>query len=119
VPDGGLTSTLSRLVPRALAMEMCLLARPVSAERMVQLGAINAVVPKGQCDTEAHALVDALAEGPRGAQSVIRGLVSTAYEAYEQDQLMRERDAMARAQGGPEAAEGISAFLEKRRARFG
>lgn len=119
VPDGGLTSTLSRLVPRALAMEMCLLARPVSAERMVQLGAINAVVPKGQCDTEAHALVEALAEGPRGAQSVIRGLVSTAYEAYEQDQLMRERDAMARAQGGPEAAEGISAFLEKRRARFG
>ncbi|MEX0340360.1 MAG: oxepin-CoA hydrolase, alternative type [Arenibacterium sp.] len=119
VPDGGLTSTLSRLVPRALAMEMCLLARPVSAERMVQLGAINAVVPPGSTDTEAHALADALAEGPRGAQSVIRNLVAGAYEAYEQDQLMRERDAMARAQGGPEAAEGISAFLEKRRARFG
>lgn len=119
VPDGGLTTTLSRLVPRALAMEMCLLARPISAERMVQLGAVNAAVPKGEALDEAHRIADQLAHGPRQAQSEIRQMVSNAYEAYEQDQLMRERDAMARAQGGREAAEGIAAFLEKRRARFG
>jgi len=119
VPDGGLTSALSRLVPRALAMEMCLLARPVTAERMADLGAINAVVPTGETEQHAHELADVLARGPRTAQGVVRGLVAQAYEAEEARQLNAERDAMARAQGGPEAAEGIAAFLEKRKPDFG
>ena len=118
VPDAGLTSSLSRMLPRALAMEMCLLAQPVTAERMCELGAINAVVPAGQVDAAAHELADALAKGPRDAQAVIRGLVSTAYEASEAAQLDAERDAMARASGGSESAEGIAAFLEKRAPKF-
>lgn len=118
VPDAGLTSALSRLVPRAMAMEMCLLARPVPAERMLALGAINAVVPAGEIDAAAHAMADALAKGPRAAQGKIRALVSRAYESSETDQLDAERDGMAAAAGGPEAAEGIVAFLEKRPPRF-
>ncbi|SFT33981.1 oxepin-CoA hydrolase, alternative type [Sedimentitalea nanhaiensis] len=119
VPDGGLTSALARMLPRPLAMEMCLLARPVSAERMAMLGAVNEVVAPGQCDAAANALADALAAGPRTAQGVIRGLVCAAYECRETDQLDAERDAMARASGGPEAAEGIAAFLGKRAPEFG
>lgn len=118
VPDAGLTSALSRLVPRALAMEMCLLARPVSAERMLALGAVNAVVPAGEVDATAHGLADALARGPRAAQGTIRRLVCEAYETSEAQQLDSERDCMAAAAGGPEAAEGIAAFLEKRPPRF-
>lgn len=118
VPDGGLTATFARTLPRPLAMEMCLLARPVTAERMAQLGVVNAVVPEGETEAEANALADALAAGPREAQSVIRTLVSEAYDTEEAAQLDRERDAMARAQGGAEAGEGISAFLEKRKPDF-
>jgi len=118
VPDGGLTSALSRLLPRALAMEMCLLARPVSAARMAALGAITAAVPAGTADAEAMALADALAKGPREALGVTRQMVAEAYEATEAAQLDRERDAMAAAQGGAEAAEGIAAFLEKRKPDF-
>lgn len=117
-PDGGLTSALSRLIPRTLAMEMCLLARPVSAERMAALGVVNQVVAPGEADAAAQALADTLAQGPRRIQGVIRKLVSDAYEATEADQLDAERDAMARAQGGDEAAEGIAAFLQKRKADF-
>ena len=119
VPDAGLTASLARLLPRPLAMEMCLLARPVSAERMLALGAINAVVPGEEVDKTANALADALAQGPRMAQSTIRRLVSDAYETDEARQLDAERDGMAAAAGGPEAAEGIAAFLEKRAPRFG
>jgi enoyl-CoA hydratase/carnithine racemase len=118
VPDAGLTSALARMLPRPLAMEMCLLARPVSADRMHALGAVNAVVPQGECEAAAHALADALAAGPRDAQRSIRRLVAAAYETTEAGQLDAERDAMARAAGGPEAAEGIAAFLEKRKPRF-
>lgn len=119
VPDAGLTASLARLVPRALAMEMCLLARPVSAERLLALGAINQVVPEGQVDAAAFALADALAAGPRGAQGKIRQMVAQAYEATEATQLDTERDAMAAAVVGPEATEGITAFLEKRAPRYG
>lgn len=118
VPDGGLTSSLSRLLPRALVMEMCLLARPVPAERMAQMGAINAAVPPGRTMAEAQALADALAAGPAAAQSAIKTLVSAAYETTFAEQLIAERNAMARAQGGPEAAEGIAAFLQKRLPKF-
>ena len=45
-------------------------------------------------------------------------MVAEAYEATEAAQLDRERDAMAAAQGGAEAAEGIAAFLEKRKPDF-
>lgn len=119
VPDGGLTASLARLVPRALAMEMCLLARPVSAGRMAELGAVTAVTGPGQTLDAAHELADALARGPRDALGVTRQLVAAAYETTETVQLDAERDAMAHAQGGDEAAEGISAFLEKRKPEFG
>ncbi|AAV94082.1 enoyl-CoA hydratase/isomerase family protein [Ruegeria pomeroyi] len=118
VPDAGLTSALARMLPRQLAMEMCLLARPVTAARMADLGVVNVLATPGEAETQAHALADALAQGPRGAQGVIRRLVAEAYEASEAQQLDAERDAMARAAGGDEAAEGIAAFLDKRKPRF-
>lgn len=118
VPDAGLTSALARMLPRQLAMEMCLLARPITAGYMSDLGVVNVLATPGEAETQAHALADALAQGPRGAQGVIRRLVAEAYEASEAQQLDAERDAMARAAGGGEAAEGIAAFLEKRKPRF-
>ncbi|MBV1895906.1 MAG: enoyl-CoA hydratase/isomerase family protein [Rhodobacteraceae bacterium] len=118
VPDAGLTSSLARMLPRPLAMEMCLLGRPVTAEKMYALGAVNAVVPADQLKATAQALADSIAQGPRESQSAIRRLVSAAYETTEAAQLDAERNAMALAAGGDEAAEGIAAFLQKRKPRF-
>ncbi len=119
VPDGGLTASFARLLPRTLAMEMCLLGRPVMASRFAEMGAISRLCAVGNAFDEAMALADTLAAGPREAQSAIRKLVSDAYETTEADQLDAERDAMAAAAGRDEAAEGIAAFLEKRKPLFG
>ncbi len=118
VPDGGLTASMARTIPRQLAMEMCLLAKPLSAERMAELGVVNAVVPPGKADGMAHQMADALGRGPGGAQFLIRKMVSEAYDATEDAQLDTERDNMAFAIGAPEAREGIDAFLTKRRPDF-
>lgn len=119
VPDGGLTASLARMIPRPLAMEMCVLARPVTAERMQALGAVNAVVDVDQVMAEVHVFADAVAAGPREAQARIRMMVAVGYEQTEVAQLDLERDAMAHAAGGDEAAEGIAAFLEKRKPEYG
>lgn len=118
VPDGGLTASLSALLPRALVSEMLLLGDPVSARRLHELGAINALTAEGDARDTALALADWLAAGPSGAQATIKGLLATARSQSLAAQLDRERDAMADAVAGDEAAEGIDAFLEKRRPDF-
>ncbi|MFD2740422.1 oxepin-CoA hydrolase, alternative type [Sulfitobacter aestuarii] len=118
VPDAGLTASLARMLPRPFAMEMCLMGRPVSAGRFAELGAVNILSQEGKALEQAHALADTLAAGPRAAQGAIRALIAAAYENSEADQLDAERDAMARAAGGDEAAEGIAAFLEKRKPEY-
>lgn len=119
VPDGGLTAHLARALPRQLSMEMCLLAHPVLAERMHDLGVVNALTEAGEAMALARAYADRLAAGPRDAQGAIRTMVAAAYDATEAEQLDRERDAMGHATGAPEAAEGIAAFLEKRAPHYG
>lgn len=116
VPDGGLTSALSRMIPRQLAMEMCLLARSVTAERMAELGVINMLADDPL--SAAHMLAHACAQGPRTAQGIIKGLVGQAYETREAKQLETEREAMIRAVVDTEAQIGIAAFLNKNIPRF-
>ncbi|MEN8840392.1 MULTISPECIES: oxepin-CoA hydrolase, alternative type [Rhodobacterales] len=118
VPDAGLTASLARMIPRPLAMEMCLMGRPVMATRFAELGAVSRICDTGNALGEAILLADTLAAGPRNAQSAIRQLVAQSYEVSEAAQLDAERDAMAHAAGTNEAAEGIAAFLEKRKAQF-
>lgn len=119
VPDGGLTAHLARTVPRQLSMEMCMLARPVLAERMHALGVVNALTEVGGTMDVARGFADRFAAGPRDAQAAIRKMVAAAYDVTEAEQLDHERDAMAFATGAPEAAEGIAAFLEKRSPNYG
>lgn len=118
VPDAGLTASLARMIPRPLAMEMCLMGRPVMASAFAELGAVNRISPTGKAMDHAMALANRLGQGPRVAQGEIKKLISDAYETTEGAQLDAERDAMARAGGGAEAAEGIAAFLEKREPRY-
>lgn len=111
VPDAGLTSALSRMLPRQLVSEMCLLARSVTAERMADLGVVNLISDDPLA--EAQALADTFAKGPRKAQGIIKDLVSSAYELSETQQLEAEREAMIRAVVDTEAQIGITAFLSK------
>jgi len=117
-PDGGLTHSLATLLPRALVMEMCVLARPVDASRLLALGAINAVVPAGEVLAAANEWVDTLAKGPPLAQNAIRKLVNSAYASDFDTQLKAECEVMAKSSGAAEANEGISAFLEKRTPQY-
>lgn len=117
-PDGGVTSLLSRGMPRQLLTEMCLSGDRVAAERLWQLGFINQLCDEGQALEQALARAKAISAGPRHATAQIKQLCHSAYDNAEHTQIRLETVAMANAQASEESKEGIAAFLEKRKAVF-
>lgn len=118
VPDGGLTAALSLALPPQLVAQICLTGQPVTADRLHALGVIADLTDPGLALEAADRLADRLAAGPAEAQAAIKRLLSGWRHAALMAQLDHERDAMARALGAPEAAEGIDAFLGKRAPHF-
>lgn len=118
-PDGGLTHALSQSLAPQTMLPLLLTGDPITAERLLSLGAISEIAPPGETVARARTLANRLGHGPREAQVRIKRLAHAARAASLDEQLVAERDSMARAQGGPEAEEGISARLEKRQPEFG
>jgi 2-(1,2-epoxy-1,2-dihydrophenyl)acetyl-CoA isomerase len=117
-PDGGASWFLPRLVGYHKAMEMLLLSDPVDASAMQAMGVVSRVVPGDALPGATLALAQRLASGPAQAYAETKGLVN-----YEQNQILTnhlraEAQAFARCSAHPDFAEGVNAFLDKRRAKF-
>lgn len=118
VPDGGATYSLMQAMPRATVARMAMLGEPLDAARMYALGAVTEVVEDADVLDKARDLAIAIGQGPEMAIATIKALVNSAETATLEEQLTAERDAMAHALGTTEGAEGISAFLNKRKPVF-
>jgi len=117
-PDGGGSWFIARSLPRQLAAELALTAKPVDAATLAAHGVVNRVVPAGATREAALAWAAEIAAGATGAIGRTKRLLE---EAGSQDlprHLERERESFAAAFYGPEGGEGVGAFLEKRKAKF-
>lgn len=119
VPDGGLTASLAFRVPAGFAARMCLTGDPVSAATLAGMGVVTDLVAPGQAVIHASALAARMAQGPAAAQGTIKRLLAAARDGDFDAQLDRERDAMADALAGPEAAAGLKARLNRAVPDFG
>ncbi len=117
VPDAGGSYFLPRLVGPKKAMEMVLLGDAVSAAEAERIGLINRVVPDGELAPEAAKLARRLAAGPR-SQGMIKAMFSKSMEMDLEACLNMEAEWQARAAATEDCAEGISAFLQKRKPVF-
>lgn len=117
-PDGGVTHFLAQSLPRQLVAEMCMLGTPVGAERLHTLGVVNAVCAPGAALAGAMELAGKLAAGPVQSIARIKALIEAAPETELATHLDREAEGINRARFGAEAAEGLAAFLEKRKPDF-
>jgi enoyl-CoA hydratase/carnithine racemase len=116
IADGGTTARLPRQIGWAAAMELLLTGRLVSAERALELGLLNEVVPADELDDRAAEWArEIAANAPLAVQAtkeaVLRGLsapngLSGAYEIEARigRRLLNTED----------VTEGLKAFIEKR-----
>jgi 2-(1,2-epoxy-1,2-dihydrophenyl)acetyl-CoA isomerase len=117
-PDGGSTYALPRAIGSKKAMEMALLGERIDAASMARFGLVNFVVPTDQLEAETAALAARLAAGPTRAYGHAKQLIYGSLENQMERQLQMEAEAFADCAASEDFREGVSAFVEKRRAVF-
>lgn len=117
-PDGGSTHFLPRIVGLRRALELAFITDPFDAKRAAELGLVNWVVPAGELGARATALATRLAEGPTAAFARTKALLNQSFERPFAGQLDDEIDAFAACAATKDFAEGVTAFVQKRKPRF-
>jgi 2-(1,2-epoxy-1,2-dihydrophenyl)acetyl-CoA isomerase len=118
VPDCGSTWILPRLIGKARAIELSLMGEKLPAEKALEWGLINRVVDDAELAAETKKLAHDLANGPTVALSLIRRLYWESPHNSFEEQLDLEKQMQQRAGAAEDFKEGVSAFLEKRPAKF-
>ena len=117
VPDAGASYFLPRLVGVARATEMMMLGDDVPAAAALEWGLANKVVPAADLATETRAFAARLASLPRSSGMVKRQLRKTMTLSLP-EQLRLEARMQDEAGTTEDFQEGVTAFMEKRPARF-
>jgi 2-(1,2-epoxy-1,2-dihydrophenyl)acetyl-CoA isomerase len=118
VPDGGSSLFVPTRVGMARATELSMLGERLSAERALEWGLINRVVPDERLMAEAAALARRLASGPtRSYAGTKRQLNNWLYSRMD-EQLELEAQIQREMSQSGDFLEGAMAFAEKRAARF-
>lgn len=119
IPDAGGTWFLVRKLGMARAMGCALLGDKLSAADAKEWGMIWDVAPEGQdCVDAALALAQRLAALPTQALVATRRAMRAAATSELDEQLDLERDTQSALGRTHDYIEGVTAFLQKRPARF-
>jgi 2-(1,2-epoxy-1,2-dihydrophenyl)acetyl-CoA isomerase len=118
VPDCGSTWILPRLIGKARSVELSLLGEKLPAEKALEWGLVNRVVDDAALAEETKKVAHDLANGPTVALSLIRNLYwESSHNSFE-EQIDLEKRSQQIAGRAEDFKEGVSAFLEKRPAKF-
>ena len=118
VPDSGGTFFLPRLVGDARARGLALLAGPLAAEKAEQWGLIWKCVDDTSLVAEAQKLCEHFASAPTLGLALIKRALNASATNDLDAQLDLERDLQKIANQMPDYAEGVRAFMEKRKPNF-
>jgi enoyl-CoA hydratase len=118
MPGAGGTQRLTRAVGKAVAMDVVLSGRFLSADEALRCGLISRVVPRENCYGEALRIAQLLASKPPLALRLAKEAILKAHEASLSDGLDYERKLFYMLFATRDQKEGMAAFLEKRPAEF-
>lgn len=115
IPGAGGTQRLTRAVGKAIAMEMVLNNRRLTAEEALQYGLVNRVVPVERYLDEALQLAGEIAARAPLAVRLGKEAVNHAYESFLADGMKDERRLFYLLFASADQKEGMAAFVEKRK----
>jgi enoyl-CoA hydratase len=118
IPGAGGTQRLTRAVGKALAMEMILNNRTLSAHEAERFGLVNRVVPVERTLDEALNLAQQIAARAPIAVRLAKEAINHTFDSFLQDGLADERRAFYLLFASQDQKEGMAAFIEKRSAEW-
>jgi enoyl-CoA hydratase len=118
IPGAGGTQRLTRAVGKALAMDVVLSGRFLSADEALRAGLVARVVAREAWLDEAKRVAHAIGEKAPVATRLAKEAVDRAFESTLDLGLQHERRLLYLAFAAEDAKEGLNAFLEKRKPEF-
>ena len=118
IPGAGGTQRLTRRVGKAVAMEMILNNRVLTAAEALQFGLVNRVVPVDRYLGEALSLAAEIAAKAPVAVRLGKRMILQAFETPLTAGLKDERLAFFDVFASQDRVEGMTAFVEKREPRW-
>jgi len=117
-PDAGITFALPRIVGERRAMEITFLGEKIDAQKALDWGIANWVVPRAELEEQAWKIARKLASGPTMALARGKKLIRDAFENSWDAQLHREAELIAECVASDDHLESVAAFVEKRKPDF-
>ncbi len=118
IPDAGGTWLLPRLVGDARARGLALLAQDLTAEKAAEWGLIWRVVGDKAFVHESTRICEHFATAPTQGMALIKQAFNASVDNTLDQQLDLERQLQRAAGETPDYAEGVRAFMEKRKPNF-
>ncbi|WP_029115116.1 enoyl-CoA hydratase/isomerase family protein [Mycobacterium sp. URHB0044] len=117
-PDGSSSYYLPRLIGIRRTQELMLTNRTLSAAEALDWGLVTEVVPGAELAARTEALAQAMASTARPSNSAVKKLLLATYRSGIEEQMELEGRLIAECARSADGAEGIAAFLGKRKPEF-
>lgn len=118
VLDSGSSYFLPRLVGAARAFELATMGKKISALDALQWGMINKVVPAAELDKAVDEVAEFYANAPTKTIGMIKKMLNKSFHSDLETMLETEALLQEIAGFSKDYKEGVSAFVEKRKANF-
>ena len=115
IPGAGGTQRLTLAVGKAIAMEMVLNNRALTAQEALQFGLVNRVVPVENFLQEALSLAEEIAARAPVAVRAGKEAINSVFEGSLSDGLSTEKELFYGLFSTEDQKEGMQAFIEKRK----
>ena len=117
-PGAGGTQRLTRFIGKSKSMDMCLTGRMMDAAEAESIGLVSRVLPSENFIDEVIKIASEVAEKSLVATMMTKEMVNRAYETTLSEGVRFERRLFHSMFATKDKAEGMEAFVEKRKPNF-
>ena len=118
IPGFGGTQRLPRLIGKSKAKEMIFTGDRVGAQEALAIGLVNRLFPAAELRAQATSLMQKICSRGLLSLKLAKEIIDAGYDVDLRNACLMERDAFAVCFATEDQKEGMTAFVEKREARF-